>query len=66
MKRYMIEAVAYASDGRRLNGNTHSITAETQRDAIEIAKSRQRHQVETERVETRVHAIYDAEGKKIG
>jgi hypothetical protein len=59
MPRYSIEAVAYDKDGRRLNGNTHTIDAPNQREATEIAKSRQRSQVGTVRVETRVLHISD-------
>lgn len=54
MHRYTIEAVAYDKDGRRLNGNVHTIDAEFQRDAEHNAESRQRYQVGTVRVETRV------------
>ncbi len=54
MPRYVIEAVAYDKNGRRLNGNTHTIEAATQRDAEKIAESRQKFQVETAKVETRV------------
>ena len=58
MAKYGIEAVAYAADGRRLNGNTHMIEADNQRDAEAIAKSRQKSQVETVRVETRLIKKY--------
>lgn len=60
MPYYTIEAVAYDSNGRRLSGNVHSnIQAEKQSDAIEIAKSRQRYQIETARVETKVLRVSD-------
>jgi hypothetical protein len=65
MRKYMIEAIAYDKNGRRLSGNCHSISAATQRDAEAIAKSRQRSQVETVRVETRVTGIYE-NNKRIG
>lgn len=65
VRKYMIEATAYDKNGRRLGGNCHSITAATQRDAESIAKSRQRSQVETVRVETRVIGIYE-NNKRIG
>jgi hypothetical protein len=54
MPRYTIEAVAYDKDGRRLNGNVHTIDAEFQRDAERNAESRQKFQAGTARVETRV------------
>jgi hypothetical protein len=54
MARYSIEAVAYDKDGRRLNGNTHTVEADSQRDAEKIAESRQKSHVDTHRVETRV------------
>jgi hypothetical protein len=59
VKRFMISAVAYDKDGKRLSGNTHAIDAETQRDAIQIAESRQRVVAGTVRVETKVNAVYD-------
>lgn len=59
MKRYMISAVAYDKDGKRLSGNTHAIDAETQREAIQIAESRQKAVKGTVRVETKVNAVYD-------
>jgi hypothetical protein len=59
MPRYNIEAVAYDKNGRRLNGNTHGIDAANQRDALEIAKSRQRSHVDTAKVEVRVLSVYD-------
>ncbi|WP_133239987.1 hypothetical protein [Limnohabitans planktonicus] len=59
MPFYAIEAVAYDKDGRRLNGNTHNIEADNQRDAIEIAKSRQKSQVGTVRVETKILRVSD-------
>ena len=46
--------MAYDNDGRRLNGNAHTIEAGSQRDAEKIAESRQKFQVGTHRVETRV------------
>jgi hypothetical protein len=61
----MIEAVAYDKDGKRLGGNMHSINAETQRDAVEIAKSRQRANVATSKVTARVVGIYENH-KRIG
>jgi len=61
MPRYMISAVAYDKDGKRLSGNTHAIDAETQRDAIQIAESRQRVVKGTVHVATKVNAVY---GKK--
>ena len=64
VRKYKIEAIAYDKDGR-LGGNCHSITAATQRDAEVIAKSRQRSQVETVRVETHVTGIYENH-KRIG
>jgi hypothetical protein len=54
MARYQIEAVAYDENGRRLNGNTHSVEASTQAEAERIAASRQKSQSGTARVETRV------------
>lgn len=54
MPTYGIEAVAYDKDGRRLNGNTHTIVADNMRDAERIAASRQKFHVGTVRVETRV------------
>lgn len=54
MPRYVIVAEAFNKEGRRLNGNTHNIEADTQRDAEQIAKSRQRVHVDTHRVEVRV------------
>lgn len=65
MKRYVIEAVAYDRDGKRLDGNTHTIDAERQMDAIEIAKSRQRANVATVDVRARVLGIYE-NNKRIG
>lgn len=65
MRQYMIEAIAYDKEGRRLNGSCHSITAATQRDAEAIAKGRQQSQVDTARVETRVTGIYENH-KRIG
>ena len=38
----------------RLNGNTHSIEASTLAEAERIAESRQKHNVDTARVETRL------------
>jgi len=46
---------------KRLSGNTHAIDAETQRDAIQIAESRQRVVKGTVHVATKVNAVY---GKK--
>lgn len=54
MARYQVEAVAYDENGRRLNGNTHSIEADSSAEAKRIASSRQRFQVGTVRVETRI------------
>ena len=54
MPYYTIEAVAYDKDGRRLNGNTHKVEASNQRDALEMAKQRQRTNIATAKVEVRV------------
>ncbi|MBC3807878.1 MULTISPECIES: hypothetical protein [Undibacterium] len=54
MARYGVEAVAYDKDGRRLNGNTHSIDASSAAEAERIAASRQKFQVGTVKVETRI------------
>jgi hypothetical protein len=54
MAKYQIEAVAYDKNGKRLNGNTHSIEASTLAEAERIAKSRQKHNVDTAKVETRL------------
>jgi hypothetical protein len=54
MPQYVIEAVAYDKNGKRLNGNVHNIDAANQRDAEKIAKSKQSFQVETAKVETKV------------
>ena len=54
MARYQVEAVAYDKDGRRLNGNTHSVEASSSAEAERIAASRQKSQVGTVRVETRI------------
>ena len=54
MAKYHVQAVAYDKDGRRLNGNTHSVEASSDRDAERIASTRQRSHVETVRVETRI------------
>ena len=54
MKRYSVEAVAYDVNGRRLNGSTHQIDADSPHDAERIAASRQKSQVETHRVETKI------------
>lgn len=59
MKRYMISVTAYDKDGKRLNGNTWAIDAENQRDAIELAKSKQWANVATTRVVAKVGAIID-------
>ena len=54
MARYQVEAVAYDKDGRRLNGNTHSIDANSEAEAERIAASRQTFQVGTAKIETRI------------
>lgn len=60
MNYYTIEAVAYDRNGKRLSGNVHSnIQAAKQSDAIEIAKSRQKYQIETVRVEAKVLRVSD-------
>lgn len=54
MARYQVEAVAYDKDGRRLNGNTHSIDADSASEAERIAASRQKSHVGTAKVETKI------------
>ena len=54
MTRYAVVAEAYDKDGRRLNGNTHQIEADSSEEAERIATSRQKSQVGTVRVETRI------------
>jgi len=60
MPFYTIAADAYDKDGRRINGNTHKIEASNQRDALEMAKQRQKTQTETVRVEVRVLRVSDS------
>jgi hypothetical protein len=59
VKRYMISVSAYDKDGKRLNGNTWAIDAENQRDAIELAKSKQWTNVATVKVVAKIGAVFD-------
>ncbi len=49
-----VAAEAYDANGRRLNGNTRTIKADISAEAKRISASRQKSQVSTVRVETRV------------
>lgn len=54
MPTYGVEAVAYDKDGRRLNGNCHTIKATSSAEAERMAASRQKFQAGTAKVETRI------------
>lgn len=57
MKYYTVGADAYDKDGRRLNGNTHKVQANSASEAERIAASKQKFQVGTHRVETKILRI---------
>jgi hypothetical protein len=57
---YNIEAVAYDKDGNRLSGNTHNnIEASSLAEAERIAASRQKSNIATARVETKLLYKYE-------
>lgn len=59
MKYYTVGADAYDKNGRRLNGNTHKVQANSASEAERIAASKQKFEVETHRVETKILSVSD-------